>query len=153
MNNGFCWGFIIVIFFSCRSDVVYEKHEKVGHQNNWKKDTPIHFAFELDSGYSYVLHLAIRYAEGYPYTNLWVNAKVWDPEGNVTSQKVIIPLRNEEGGYLGEGLGDIYDVDYPLEKFFIRGFGKYKMKVANVMPYDAPLIMEAGVVVRRSFRQ
>ena len=75
----------------------------------WYGDLPLRFSPALsDSSTTYDLMVAIRHNRSFPYSSLPVAIDFIDDTFGIASQSVIIPLADEQGQWLGSGMGDSY---------------------------------------------
>lgn len=143
-------------FISCDKNRVYEKNiEITDYINGWKSSDQKKFEFELtDTTVLYNLYINVRHAEVYPYSNLWLMLNTKFPDGKENSQRIEIPLADQDGNWFGDGMGDIWDYKYPLTPFYIKTPGNYSITLVHDMRMDPlPGVMDIGVRIENSGTQ
>lgn len=156
MNNiGIKTSLIILIlammFASCDQNKVYDTY--VDLENGiWKVDTLPTYNFEIeDETVAYNISYNIRYAEVYPYYNLYMKYFLEDSLNNIIGSELqeILLFDKKTGTPLGEGLGDIFDREVLIfEDFKFPARGNYTFKVKQFMRVDnLPGIMSFGLKI------
>jgi len=128
---------IISSFFSCNLKVVSEDYRSFKNAQ-WPQDTVMVFKFDIpDSTRIYSLFLNVRNEGRYPYSNLYLFISVTPPRGKVLQDTVELTLADIHGKWLGSGLGDLYERQYPYkENIFFPQKGSYTIKVRQGMRTD-----------------
>jgi gliding motility-associated lipoprotein GldH len=137
---------------SCRQDEVFRKYQKLDNYQ-WNKDKNIVYNFEInDIKNIYDVLIAIRHTPQYPYANLQLNMSIISPSGQERTKDHDLYIRNNNGSFKGEGMGDIYDVEFlALEKINFTEQGKYTVELHSLMPkYSTPALMEIGLIIKKS---
>ncbi|MBP8041534.1 MAG: gliding motility lipoprotein GldH [Bacteroidales bacterium] len=143
---------LLLGLMSCSHNKIYEKYIKIENRN-WKRDQIIKFEVPVEDTVSlYNVTLAIRHTSYYTYANIRVNMMINYPTGDMRVKDYNILVRNTDGSFLGDGVGDLWDVTHPaLEGVSFPFKGIYVFEVQNVMPLMAtPDIMDVGLIVRKS---
>lgn len=141
---------VALIACSCDSSIVYKDFEKTSNLE-WLKGESKEFQFDIvDDTSTYDLFIAFRYAQGYHFEKVVMNVTEVTPN----SEKVIahdIKIRNKNGSYIGEGSGDIWDIESPLHRGIELSKGTYSYKISHEMPVDKlHMVMEVGMIVKRN---
>jgi len=143
----------LILFSACDESRVYEKNIDFAG-NDWFADSVAKFPFEInDPSIDYNLYVDVRNAVSYPFTNLYIQYNLYDSSQKKLQQKLIrLPLFDKKTGKpYGDGLGDIFDHRFPLNKEFkFPNKGKYKVEIVQYMRQDPlPFIMSMGVRVEK----
>ncbi len=138
------------IFSSCTNYVTedFKKFEEL----TWNKTDIQEFVIEIPSDTitaDVLLH--VRYASGFVYQNLTLAIEETAPSGETQTIPFTGKLRSDDGKYLGDGSGDIWDIDFPLKKHIRLARGTYRYRIGHTMPQDKLLmIMELGITAGNS---
>lgn len=146
---------LFVLLQACNTNKIYEKHIKVyesEHKVEWYKSNIKRFKIDIkDITTPYNFYLAFRYADGYPFTNVKVLLKEIQPDGSYEELSYELPLRDEQGNYIGSPGYDIWDSEHliiPNKKY--TQSGKYVYEITHDMPLNPlPLAMEIGIVLEK----
>jgi gliding motility-associated lipoprotein GldH len=147
----------IASFSSCNTVDLYEKTATIpGH--SWKSDFKPSFTFKItDTVSPYQLFFTIRHEDRYNYNNIYVkiNTRLPGEDSFHTAPPYNLQLGNNETGWLGAGMDDIYEHLVPLtpqnRKFYFRKAGEYTFTVEHMMRED-PLqhVLNVGIRVQKS---
>ena len=144
--------FIITsLFISCDSSKIYHEVETF-KEHKWNKSKKIVFEpeiIEADKYYKFTFN--IRYFSGFPHLFLKLNVNITNPNGVIYSDKIKIQTRTKDYKYIGDGMGDYWDLDYVfIEKQQIKKTGKYKIEVThNLNNEHVILIEELGLTINK----
>lgn len=142
----------ITLLTSCHPGRIHEEHRKMEHVA-WKKHQDMAFEFEVeDVSASYDIYLAIRHASLYPFDNLLVSTVLTTPGGETRYTNYDFAIKDKEGNFLGDGLGDLWDINLPLRKgFTFSEPGTCLIELENRMLKSiTPGIVEIGLIVERN---
>ncbi|MDR2835482.1 MAG: gliding motility lipoprotein GldH [Bacteroidales bacterium] len=150
--------FLVIIFCSllttsCNKNKIYEKYEKIDHYV-WSSDSIITFSVEIDDTASlYNLDLLIRHANFYPYSNLWLTANIIRPNFSYAIDTIECILAEDNGKWLGDGLGDIWDYTKYWKQqnsTIFKQKGKYIFQINQLMRTEKLSgIMEIGLKIEK----
>jgi gliding motility-associated lipoprotein GldH len=148
------WGFILslVLLSSCDESVVYKDYQDLSDNLEWRRSDVKTFSFEITENLTPYEHLlTFRHATGYPYRDLTLRITETLPNGTVIKRDELIPVRTEDGKFLGKADGDIVDITYALDAAReFESWGKYRYSVEHTMPRDTVhLAMELGMILRK----
>ncbi len=145
--------FILLLLNGCTLTTgVFEKDIAIPGQH-WNSDfkPQVDFAIE-DTTALYNIYLVLRHGDSYNYNNIWIRATVLEPGAKSgRSQQYDITLANNEKGWLGSAMDDIYEhraLIQPQTRF--AKAGSYHFTLEQIMRED-PLqhILYAGVRVEK----
>jgi len=134
---------------ACNPDrVFHETHTFPDY--HWKKKERVIFTPEItesDAESSFKLILNIRYIEGFPYKYLRLKLNISRPDGTEADKDINIQIINDDKSYIGEGIGDYWDLDYADDEAIpFKGVGKFEIEIIPLMDQDPVyLINEIGI--------
>jgi len=139
------------LFVSCDSSKIYHEVE-IFENHRWEKSKKIIFEPEItEIGKNYKFTFNIRYFSGFPHTHIKLNVNITNPDGVIYSDKVKIQTRTKDFKYIGDGMGDYWDLDYVfIEEQQIKKAGKYKIEIThNINNEYVILIEELGLTINK----
>lgn len=142
-----------MLFTACNKIAVYEKNTAIP-KYEWQYNFQPTFNFEIkDTASQYNIFIVIRHTDAYRYNNIWLNVGIKAPNDSVTTTKRIdLQLGNDNKGWEGTGMDDIWEVRKPATKAPIqfKKAGMYQFTVAQVMR-ENPLanVLSVGVRVEK----
>lgn len=102
------------------------------YQNKLIFDVPI-----TDTIAQYNLYLNVRISADYLFSNLYLNLHSTTPSMQKQIERKELILADENGKWLGKGLGDLYDYQVPVkEKFRFKENGIYRFELEQNMRND-----------------
>lgn len=102
------------------------------YQNKLIFDVPI-----TDTIAQYNLFLNVRISADYLFSNLYLNLHTTTPSMQKQTERKELILADENGKWLGKGLGDLYDYQVPVkEKFRFKENGIYRFELEQNMRND-----------------
>ena len=128
----------VVFLNSCTTTGVFEKNVPIpGH--NWESSFQPIIEFDLnDTSSTYGVYVVLRHTNEYNFNNLWVKASVKEPGSTEwKSQQYDLLLANNEKGWLGTGMDDIFEhrvLVQPKTRFLKSG--KYQYRFQQIMRED-----------------
>lgn len=144
---------VCLLLNACRKLDIYEKNVSIpGYK--WQYDFKPGFDFEItDTASQYRIFIVLRHTDAYRYNNIWLNVGIKAAlDSTATTQRLELQLGNDEKGWEGTGMDDIWEVRKPATKAPVqfKKPGTYHFTVAQVMR-ENPLanVMSVGVRVER----
>jgi len=144
--------FILFFFTSCSKNAVYNEHHEF-ENNTWAKSEIIDFDVNIeDVNSDYDILVAIRHISGYPFANVVVGLTIETPAGETRMMQHSLIIRNTDGSFKGDGLGDIWDIEVPVfEKYQFKEKGIYKFTFENRMHLaEMPGLMSIGLILKKT---
>ena len=109
---------LLIVFWGCSPNKIYEKKYKFDNYS-WNRFNNLYFEVPInDIKSNYNFYLAIRHITQYPYRNLMLNLTINTPSGEIRSKEYDLRLRDKDGKLIGDGMGDLWDISFPLRKDF-----------------------------------
>ena len=148
----FCAVCAATVLVSCDSNRVYEEYTEIP-DNTWNNKNKVKFEFEIsDTTTLHNVYINVRHASHYQYNNLWIFVKSSAPNGKTDIDTVECLLADKTGKWIGDGLGDIWDLQIPWKmnvRFPVSG--KYIVEYEQAMRVDdLPGIMDIGLRVEKA---
>jgi gliding motility-associated lipoprotein GldH len=138
---------------SCQTIDVFEKNVEIPNFQ-WSSSFQPSISFDVkDTTAFYHIYAVIRHTDAYRYKNLWLNIQYQIPgEDSVRNSKVELMLGDDEKGWTGSGMDDIFEhrvlIDAQPVKFVKAG--NYTFQIAQIMREDPLLnVMNAGIRVEK----
>jgi len=135
----------VFTFWGCHT-VFYETE---AFNLSWNSKHIVTFTTEtIDTG-TYQEILIFRYGEGYPFSKLKILLKTTGSKKIYTNTDFIINITDEEGNYIGDGMGEIWDVEQPLDTLTIKMPTTLKFQISQkVIDGNLPMVMEVGIKLK-----
>lgn len=143
---------MVITISSCGGGKLYEKYTDIENYR-WQRDQPVSFSVNIkDVSTPCDVLLCIRHSSAYPYANILIAMRMTTPSGEVRNRDYNFQLRNTDGSFLADGMGDLWDITLPLyEKISLQESGTYNIEIQNIMPYVyTDDIMQVGLIIKKS---
>ena len=141
--------FAVFFLLACDANRIFEQHQHIP-DIVWRRDYKLTFEKEInDLSSSYNIAIAIRHIEGYGGNVLRVNLSHTDPVGREKNKDYELILKDEDGYWVGEGMGQMWDTEVMvMENFQFKEAGKHIFVIRHNMPHElVPLVMEIGLII------
>jgi gliding motility-associated lipoprotein GldH len=120
----------------------------------WHSENVIKFGVEIKEDNVNIplqLILNLRYIQGIPYQFLKLRVYMIGPYGEKNFQDIEIQLIDSEKKYIGEGIGDYWDIDFMLdEKLVFNAAGSYKFEFEHLMDENpVRFVNEIGITLKK----
>ncbi|UCG28683.1 MAG: gliding motility lipoprotein GldH [Bacteroidales bacterium] len=142
---------ILVLLTSCDPNRVFEENKTIP-DHTWKWDNVLNFNVEIaDTVNPHNIFVNIRNGGQYQYSNLYLFIKTISPSGQWIRDTVECILADEKGRWLGNGLGDIYEIRIPYKinvRFPYTGIYTFEFEQAMRIE-DLNHIFDVGLRVER----
>ena len=144
------WAYGIImgswLLMACDRQVVFENNVAIA-PTGWSQDAPVQFEWDITDTVSlHNFYVSIRNGEGYPYSNIFLFVSMEFPNGKLSVDTIDCPLADQDGHWLGSGLGDLYDnrIIFKERKKFPMA-GHYRISIQQAMvEKDLPEIYDVG---------
>lgn len=139
----------MALITACDQNKIYDTYVDL-EDSIWHQDTLTSYNFSIeDAALDYDISYNIRYAEVYPYYNIYVKYYLEDSTSTIIQSELqeIILFDKKSGTPLGNGLGDIFDRQVLIfENFKFPADGNYTFKIKQFMRTEnLPGIMSFGL--------
>jgi gliding motility-associated lipoprotein GldH len=142
----------LLILSSCGPKKIFEDHIKTENLS-WNRFQVFEFDVSIeDISTGYDLVFALRHITDIPHDKLDINLSFETPNGERRSRDYSITIRDKDGKLLGDGLGELWDLEVTLwDNFIFREPGNCKIELRSRMTKLETLgILEVGFIVRES---
>jgi gliding motility-associated lipoprotein GldH len=143
---------VIIVLTSCNPRKIYEKHFDID-RITWNRFDVKTFKVEIkDISANYAFYAAIRHLTDVPFRFLTIKIIIYTPSGErrILEQKIL--LKDNDGNLLGDGMGDLWDVNHLVrDNFKFTEPGICTVEISSTMSQaDLPGIMQVGLIVKKS---
>lgn len=139
---------------SCNGDRVFDQYKAIDDHQWAYTDTLTYTVPIQDTAANLSLAVNFRNKVNYPYRNIWLLLRHRAPSGEISAVKAEFELAEKSGKWKGQGLGDLYDHRFPVQKQLqLNERGKHRFEVIHLMRRDTlPGIMDLGLQIVRAKR-
>jgi gliding motility-associated lipoprotein GldH len=143
---------ILVLFVSCDPARVFDDNKTIPGDAWYFKNTVPFEVQVIDTTKLYNVYVNVRINSDYKYSNIFMWLNTTNPQKKMDQRRIEIRLADEGGKWLGNGLGDIYDYQFPVfQKIKFPNSGFYRFELEQNMRDDTLLNVKAvGVRVERA---
>lgn len=140
---------LMIMITACDQNKIYDNYVDL-KDSIWHQDTLTNYNFSIeDAKLGYDISYNVRYADLYPYHNIYVKYYLEDSTSTIIQSELqeIILFDKKSGTPLGDGLGDIFDRQVLIfENFKFPVKGNYTFKIKQFMRTEnLPGIMSFGL--------
>lgn len=142
----------LFILTSCNPRKIYEKHLD-NSRITWNRFDIKTFNVDIrDISANYDFYVAIRYVSEIPLDYIKIKFTLYTPSGEIRTLEQKILLKDKEGNLLGNGMGDLWDLNHLVrDNFEFTEPGICKVEISSTMSQaDLPGIMQVGLIVEKS---
>ncbi|MBW7845013.1 MAG: gliding motility lipoprotein GldH [Bacteroidia bacterium] len=147
-----CSLYIISTLVSCDTDRVIDENKTI-ENSSWYYKSLIPFDVQItDTTIPYNVYVNLRVAADYKYSNMFMWVHTSNPDRKTDKRRIEIRLADESGKWLGNGLGDIYDYQFPAFKkikFNQQGFYRFELE-QNMRDDTLMYVKSVGVRVEKA---
>jgi gliding motility-associated lipoprotein GldH len=138
----------LLLFSSCDPKRVYDKSKKIANAE-WKIGEQLKFDVQIDDTLSYHnFYINVRNSGDYSYSNLYFFINTVFPDHKISRDTVQCILADENGTWLGKGLGDLKDNQILFKKGVrFPKAGLYSFELEQGM-YDTTLVGISDIGIR-----
>ncbi len=134
--------------FGCDSSVVFNQTKKF--DLNWNQKQTVSLTTETINPGKYCEILVYRYGEGYPFSQLKIHMVTTGKETTFTDKDFMIDIMDKSGNYIGDGLGEIWDIEQPLDTIIIKAPTTLTLQISQkVIEGNLPMVMEVGMKLKK----
>jgi gliding motility-associated lipoprotein GldH len=135
---------VIVLSSACDKGRVFDENKSIAG-NKWYYKNMIPFDVQImDTTKLYNVYVNLRITSDYKYSNIFMWLNTTNPEKKTDKRRIEIRLANDGGKWLGSGLGDIYDYQFPvLQKVKFPNGGFYRFELEQNMRDDTLLYVKS----------
>lgn len=139
---------IAILGVSCSAFWTYRSLIEFKHFE-WQKENHLEFEFPIEQQQKSDVLLLFRHVHGFPFATVYLEVSLEGPEVS-SIDTVELSIIGDDREYLGEGSGDIWDVESVVYADIELVPGDYHISVRHIMERDKlDLVMEVGVQVSK----
>lgn len=144
---------IIILMFcfsSCDPGMVYDKFRHIDNAS-WKWEDPAEFDVEMNDTLDYQnIFIRIRHTVDYPLSNLYMFVHVTGPSGQRLTDTIDFKLAENNGKWIGSGLGKNREVDYLFKQNTrFPEAGNYHFSLEQAMRLKEVPVSEIGLRIEK----
>lgn len=143
---------IAALFFSCKHIDVYEKNVNIP-KSEWSYNFSPSYTFNIaDTTVDYNIYVVVRHRDAYNYNNIWIDMGTKPPADTIHHQKLDIQLGDDEQGWYGTGLDDIWEYRKIISRgpYRFRKAGEYNFTISQIMRENPlPGILSVGIRIEK----
>ncbi|MCQ2191517.1 MAG: gliding motility lipoprotein GldH [Paludibacteraceae bacterium] len=132
---------------ACSDNTVFQESKDMPNAV-WEKDSVANFVYNAtDTTGTFDVVIDIRNQNNYPFQNFWLFANFYSPKGDVYRDTLECVLADNNGRWIGEGLGSTHHLPVSfLKNIKFPKAGKYRFELIQGMRVDSlPGISDIGV--------
>ena len=141
---------ITITTIGCREGRIYKSHEKLDG-NVWYHGQVVTFEFDIeqDEAQDGILEktAVFRHSGNFPLHHLDFGVHVIHENADTVSFQYHKPLITQDTAWVGEGMGNLFDVEVPVLEDYDLQPGDYKIVITNEMQQDLPLVASVGFTI------
>jgi len=146
------FSFILILFVltlvGCNSSSVFNKTESFDLSWNAKHIVSL-TTDTIDIG-KYEEILVFRYGDGYPFSQLKIHLVTTNKKTTFNDSDFMIDIIDKKGNYIGDGLGDIWDLEQPIDTLSIKNPTSLKFQISQkVINGNLLMVMEVGIRLKK----
>jgi len=128
---------VVFVLTSCDPGRLFEENKSVPVSGWFYKNTVPFEVQVTDTTKWYDVSVNLRVSSAYNYSNIFLWLSTTSPDKKTDKRRVEIRLADEKGKWLGAGLGDLYDYQFPvLQKIKFPASGFYRFEIEQNMRED-----------------
>lgn len=154
-SSGFialCFAIIAGYGTACNPIGVFERNVNIPQQK-WERSFQPAIQLDItDTTARYNIYVTLRHTHAYDFNNIWLNITYQLPGDTTKQQRVDIPLADNNKGWLGTGMDDIYEVRQLItpQPYRFNRSGACTFTLEQIMR-ENPLkhVMNAGIRIEK----
>lgn len=154
MGKNYCIVFVVCFCMSiaaCQTIPLAEQNT-IHPDHQWNSAAPEKYVFNItDTNHLYKVVFVIRHHNAYHYKNIWVELNHSSEVEKAQTETFNLNLADDQKGWLGSGMDDIYDQRIPLYTKPIQlKYGMHTFTIKHTMRED-PLqnILATGIRIEK----
>lgn len=143
---------LLSVFTGCDKERIFEQNQKI-NARSWSENNLLVFNVDIKDTVSlYNMYINVRNADTYRFSNLYIFMTTKLPMGQIEKDTLQLVIANDEGKWLGNGLGDIFESRILFkEKVKFINNGNYQFTLQQAMRLNPlPGILDVGIRVENS---
>jgi gliding motility-associated lipoprotein GldH len=151
-NRIVCGIYFLISLAACQTIPLSEQNT-IHPDHQWNSAKPEKYLFNItDTNQLYKVVFVIRHHNAYHYKNIWIELSHSSTNEQAKKTTFNLNLANDQKGWLGTGMDDIYDQRIPLYSKPIKlKYGMHSFTIKHTMRED-PLqnILSTGIRIEKA---
>jgi gliding motility-associated lipoprotein GldH len=142
---------LVLLITSCEPIQLYEQTTTYS-THEWSSKQVNTYQFNItDTTSLYKIYFVIRHHNAYHYKNIWLQVNTKSPSDTAVKQTLNLQLADDQKGWLGVGMDDIFDQRIPINATPTKlKLGIYNFSLQHTMREDPLLgILATGLRVEK----
>ncbi len=149
----YLWLLPLVALFineSCDRQMVFDEFSRI-ETGRWSWDEPVNFTFRIEDTLTlHNLQIQLRHSTEYPLNNLYMFVHVEGPSGQGITDTVQFILAENNGKWIGKGVGNIREIGYLYRKNTVfPDTGTYSVTIEQAMRLPEVPVSEIGLRISK----
>jgi len=143
---------LLVLFISSCEPIQLYEQTTIYPSHDWSSKQVNHYQFNItDTSSLYKIYFVIRHHNAYHYKNIWLQVNTQSPKDTLVKQTLNLQLADDQKGWLGVGMDDIFDQRIPINATPTKlKLGLYHFSMQHTMREDPLLgILATGLRVEK----
>jgi len=151
--NRIVCGICFLISIAACQTIPLSEQNTIHPDHQWNSAKPEKYLFNItDTNQFYKIIFVIRHHNAYHYKNIWIELSHSSASESAKTETFNLNLANDQKGWLGTGMDDIYDQRTPLYPKPIKlKYGMHTFTIKHTMRED-PLqnILSTGIRIEKA---
>ena len=151
--NRIVCGICFLISIAACQTIPLSEQNTIHPEHQWNSAKPEKYLFNItDTNQLYKIIFVIRHHNAYHYKNIWIELSHSSANESAKTETFNLNLANDQKGWLGTGMDDIYDQRIPVYSKPIKlKYGMHKFIIKHTMRED-PLqnILSTGIRIEKA---
>ena len=141
----------VLLLTACGNKTVYKEYHTFENVS-WNRFDIQNFEVPVNENDVLDFYLLVRHHSYFPYDFMDVNITFYLPGGEMRTGDYHYELKDKEGNWLADGMGELWDIELPVRKNLkILEAGICKVRIENaVSKMEMPGIVELGLLVKKA---
>jgi gliding motility-associated lipoprotein GldH len=142
---------VFLLNSSCGNRTIFKEY-RAFDDVSWNRFDIQNFEVPVKKGEVLDVYFFLRHHIYFPYDYIDVNISFYMPGGETRSGDYHYVLKDKEGKWLSDGMGELWDIELPVRKnLTINETGICKIRIENKMTkLETPGIVEVGLLVKKA---
>ncbi len=134
---------------SCQTENEFNDYKEI-ESGIWKNEEKIRFPFEIQNDDTLSLGMSLRLGYAFPANSFKIQAILYKGEKGILANQMDVRIKDENGQYLGEILGDLVDLKWVVFPHQALEKGSYTIEFMPVSYKSGlPYVLEVGAYADR----
>jgi gliding motility-associated lipoprotein GldH len=147
------WGICLIISIAACQTIPLSEQNTIHPDHQWSSTKPEKYTFNItDTNQLYKVIFVIRHHNAYHYKNIWIDLTHSSKTEQAKKETFNLNLADDQKGWLGTGMDDIYDQRIPVYSKPIKlKYGLNEFTIKHSMRED-PLqnILSTGIRLEKA---